>query len=663
MQDSRGELNMKKFLFALIFLICTALCGCSSQSKEIKYKFDTSENIFEIEENDDLSTDIMGAYNIHYRDIDTDKGIVATEKNITIPISIESLGYKTNVGIIMVLDGKPMAFSTDEDNKKTTIKKYTVEKDKSIDIVLNSEIQQGQKGDKVPLYIIGILEPDYIPQTEDDVSYGNYQKELSLLPVTVDVECNIKERNQDEDKVVKEDISSAEYEENNLGNGENALDSICQWTIEESNGYENKILADNGIASFKLEGEGGDTATYDVICFINNKPIQTDSQVNKIVSVEKGKKTIIDYNIDISSFDRINSLYFIIVPTADCYLNDSLSLFKTNSKLLINDTKNEQEAKEGESFDISGIKNNCVDYYWMGENNVAFFENENTFVVYDLKNGKVVKKEKCSDDNVYSRKVSYMKDGIIVYGIGKDKGLTGTEYADIYYRDLTSSHIDFKDYLRDACYEYHPICVSRDEKQIAYISDKNRVKIYDIESKKTNDIASIQDIWIVNMDFSWDGKSIVFSGKENVNGIDKNGFGFINIKDKDMKFYSDDNADSRLQVTENGVYIDAKAALYGETGDRNLYRITNDGYEKISVQNPDEAQKVNVSLSGKFFVTQDENILKVYKAGEKEPIKIFKNENYNSENVSGNALILEKARTVLCSFDEEEKGKTYYFMF
>ena len=28
-----------------------------------------------------------------------------------------------------------------------------------------------------------------------------------------------------------------------------------------------------------------------------------------------------------------------------------------------------------------------------------------------------------------------------------------------------------------------------------------------------------------------------------------------------------------------------------------------------------------------------------------------------------NALILEKARTVLCSFDEEEKGKTYYFMF
>ena len=46
---------MKKFFIISILLICGLFCGCGGQKeKEVNYKFDTSENIFEVEENDEF---------------------------------------------------------------------------------------------------------------------------------------------------------------------------------------------------------------------------------------------------------------------------------------------------------------------------------------------------------------------------------------------------------------------------------------------------------------------------------------------------------------------------------------------------------------------------------------------------------------------------------
>lgn len=334
---------MKKFFIISILLICGLFCGCGGQKeKEVNYKFDTSENIFEVEENDELQTDVMGAYNIHYRDIDTEKGIVANGKKISIPVTVESLGYTTNMGIMAILDGKPVSFYTDEVKEDTNIKFYTIDKDKSVDITLNVEIQQGKKGDKVPLYIVGILEPCYIPKNEDDVSYGNYQKDLSLLPLTVDIQCDINERNIKIEQATKQAISTSVYEENEMEDGSNILDSCAQWKIEGNSENENKLVSKDGKVSFKLKGYGGDTANYSVICYINNEPVEIDGKENRLISLEKGKETILDYDIDISSYNRKNSMYLIIVPTAESYLNSNLSLVKTESKLLINDMQSEE---------------------------------------------------------------------------------------------------------------------------------------------------------------------------------------------------------------------------------------------------------------------------------------------------------------------------------
>lgn len=358
------------------------------------------------------------------------------------------------------------------------------------------------------------------------------------------------------------------------------------------------------------------------------------------------------------------ALLIIMVMSVWCgCLNERTDL---DNKAVISTELKVEYAKQPENsnLDITGISNIFADFYWMGNDNVAYFNEDNQLMIYSLKSGTVIKTLECSNDNAYSQKVSYAEDGIIVYGISEKQALTGTAYADIYYSDLTSRHIDFKDYLKDAWYEYQPIRLSRNRKQIAYISKDNILKIYDFDSKKSEDICELGKLYIVNMEFSWDGKSIMFSGKIMPdNGNEQDGFGFIKIEQKKINFYEDKYADNRLQVTQNGVFLDAKAAFFGEKGERCLYRITDEGYEKIRVENSDETQKVNVSLSGKFFATQSENLVKVYKIGEAKPISVFKNEDYNEENSSGNALIIEEDRLVLCSFAEDKRNRTYSFKY
>lgn len=331
---------MKKKIIFVLFFMCTILSGCRHNSEEIDYMIDTENNIFEVTENNQAQVYVMGSYNLRFRDIDTTQAFVVEQPEIAIPITMESMGYPTKLGLLLIMDGKPISYYTDEEDEKTFMKYFELGENEILDISIYGELEEGMEGVQIPLYVVGILEPEYQPEVEDDVSYGNYHKQLSLLPLTVSIECDIQEREIVYEEITTQVIDQNSYDKYSMEDGSNILDNAAVWEIESNQTYEHKLVSENGTLSFSLVGFGGDSAEYSVITYVNHQPILVNGKINNTITLEKGQETTFDMEIEIDSDERINTLYVMVVPTAESYMNDQLSLYKTDSYLLINDLIN-----------------------------------------------------------------------------------------------------------------------------------------------------------------------------------------------------------------------------------------------------------------------------------------------------------------------------------
>jgi len=68
--------------------------------------------------------------------------------------------------------------------------------------------------------------------------------------------------------------------------------------------------------------------------FINNKPVKIDKKDYIKVKTQKGKMITVTANLDLSGYDRINSIYAIVMTSGGDYKIQDIS--KTDSLLLIN---------------------------------------------------------------------------------------------------------------------------------------------------------------------------------------------------------------------------------------------------------------------------------------------------------------------------------------
>lgn len=71
-----------------------------------------------------------------------------------------------------------------------------------------------------------------------------------------------------------------------------------------------------------------------ITVFINNKPIKIDKKDYVEVKTEKGKMITVTADLDVSGYDRINSIYAIVMTSGKDYKVQDI--YKTDSLLLIN---------------------------------------------------------------------------------------------------------------------------------------------------------------------------------------------------------------------------------------------------------------------------------------------------------------------------------------
>lgn len=323
-----------------------------------------------------------------------------------------------------------------------------------------------------------------------------------------------------------------------------------------------------------------------------------------------------------------------------------------------------QEEQEILPSNITGLENVYAEFYYMGMDQIGYMDEANQFIIYSLITGEITHTLECSNENIFSQNMSYIENGVVVYGIGMETSLIGTAYADIYYWDGTSRHIEFEEYLSDATYANSPIRYSKGEDKIFYISSDNQLKIYDIDTNESIGVCMLGDLRIVETACAWDESYVAFSGKMMLSdGSEQNGFGSIDLADGQIYFYEDDDADNRLMASEEGIFVDMVTALAGEVSSDNIYKILSDGYERVQIENGDTADKVNVSLSGAYFTTQSEGTLTVYEVGNMVPIASFIDSDYGANTISTNALILDERKEILCTYTDENGIRNYCYSY
>ena len=79
---------------------------------------------------------------------------------------------------------------------------------------------------------------------------------------------------------------------------------------------------------------GGLNVEDKVTVFVNNKPVKINGGDYFTVKMQKGKMATITFDLDLSEYDEINSIYAIAMTSGKYY--ELQDVYKTDSMLLVN---------------------------------------------------------------------------------------------------------------------------------------------------------------------------------------------------------------------------------------------------------------------------------------------------------------------------------------
>lgn len=271
---------MKRKIIYLL-LVTSILSGCSKNSDSLATNTENNySNVFaseekEVENNtsDPLST---GAFiNEGYSDDDIDN-YTYDGKDVVINYDVENGGdNEAPVGYMFMIDGVPMPFKFECDNDTTdydTFHMLNVKpgESKKLKICINPII--GKKGDKLSVYPIGIVFPNFVPDLEM-VNFGNAYKVIGPIPATLKFKKDTKESAKLSDIKVKEDRISDEikaFNEINKGTNEEA-DCIDEMPNIEIQNIDNKVSLSQKYLNITVYG--GKNVENNIVIYVDNKPV------------------------------------------------------------------------------------------------------------------------------------------------------------------------------------------------------------------------------------------------------------------------------------------------------------------------------------------------------------------------------------------------------
>lgn len=330
----------KKILFIIGFALF-ALVGCDGNDGQNISK-ETEKNNSELAEQfqDDTVSQSSGMIGYGFQNDSPDQ-YTYRGKAVEIPYYIENMGEtgeeNANVGLLLFVDGEVQPFFVD--GKEAVMHKFSISPGERKELKLKFFPVSGEKGEKIGIIPATIWNPDYVPESEERPIFGNCLKLGTNIPLTI----QMKEDGKKENKCAVTnarmiDIPEEILAENEISFGEgdyDSLDSSVGFTIEPTKEKTNLLKAENGKADITMNLYGGKQVTDKITVFVNNKPVKIDDGDYVKVKTKKGKMWKIKFSLDVSEYDRLNTIYAVVMTSGEDYKVSDI--YQSNILLLTTD--------------------------------------------------------------------------------------------------------------------------------------------------------------------------------------------------------------------------------------------------------------------------------------------------------------------------------------
>jgi hypothetical protein len=302
---------------------------------------DTEEMFIDNSQGTDIGSFYIGPQEIG-------EAYIYSGEEVHIPFRLEGLSENpADFGLLLFVDGYPQPYKIlneqEEITGEATMHKFILMKEdvQLFDIVFTPTA--GQAGETVGVVYSAIFNPDFIPESEERPNYGLYHSITATMPQELYFETDVIE---DDEKAftefIEEDIPddiSMKYA--GYGTDSSWLDSTPKLFLfsddDDSNDLNNSIFcSENGKIELKFRILGGvNGITYQTNIYINHEPVNIMGFDCFEITVEKGKMYTASFELDISEYDHLNTIYAISNPIGTDYLSALDFPVKSKSRLLV----------------------------------------------------------------------------------------------------------------------------------------------------------------------------------------------------------------------------------------------------------------------------------------------------------------------------------------
>ncbi|MBG0785351.1 MAG: hypothetical protein H0S79_09620 [Anaerolineaceae bacterium] len=340
----------------LLVITLTTLISCSespatsepTQTPPETNPFEPTEDTAEPSQSGEVTS--LGGFGFSVIGYNVLEGVPLTYSGDPILLSffLDGAGSDNEVGLMFFLDGVAQPYqiietthpdTTSPTHQDTLLGKFQLSPDTRIEFTVSITPIIGSAGDELGLFPVTLLEPSFFPESEAG-NFGIYHQGSFYLPITIQMGAD--GSRQIVDHVV--DLDLAPIPE--LLFEDAALDASGRINQPNFSLYADAFLGwgelattttKNGKIDLHLSGYGGVEVLYRVTIFINHQPVMIEGNESFLIQTYYDQVSTYTFTLDISGYDRMNSLYAIVVPVGESYKNNDIYCMKTRTYLLIND--------------------------------------------------------------------------------------------------------------------------------------------------------------------------------------------------------------------------------------------------------------------------------------------------------------------------------------
>ena len=195
----------------------------------------------------------------------------------------------------------------------------------------------GKAGDSLSIQAVTILCPSYLPAGTENPNYGFYHSDNLTIPLKIAYEADapVENKRTAADQYEVTDIPKSVTDAHEYFGMDDTLDTVNNLSIVPADSEDNPILySQDGFATFKVRLYGGPEADNNITIFVNHQPVQINGADYLAVRTVKGKMIEATITLDVSAFEKLNTLYAVASSTGrDSDLTETL---KSDSILLVN---------------------------------------------------------------------------------------------------------------------------------------------------------------------------------------------------------------------------------------------------------------------------------------------------------------------------------------